>query len=70
MGEKVPYAFGHNMTFFRELTEGETWCTHPSGRGIVVAHPDREPRWCYAAEDGTVRQEIISSAVSASTEQT
>ena len=62
MTEKVPYAYARNITFFRELTEGETWCVHPSGRGIIVAHPERLPLWCYAHEDGTVRQEVIVCA--------
>jgi hypothetical protein len=68
MAEKIPYAYGRNMTFFRELTEGETWRPHPSGNGIIVAHPERPPMWCRA-ENNALIQDYIGPSLQPSGEQ-
>lgn len=50
---------GPDIKFFRDLFDGETWIVHPSGNGIVVAHPDRPPMWCRC-EDDQYRQDFIA----------
>jgi hypothetical protein len=48
------------IQFFRELTDGENWIPHPSGNGIIVAHPDRKPLWCRIdSETDTYRQDWL-----------
>lgn len=49
-------AFG--VTLVREIFPGETCYPHPSGNGIIVAHPERKPMWCRMEIDA-YRQEFI-----------
>jgi hypothetical protein len=47
--------------FLRELAKGETWCVHPSGNGIVIAHPERPLIW-VRVDDGDVVEEVVQPA--------
>lgn len=69
MGEQVPYAYGHRITFFRELTDGETWRPHPNGNGIIVAHPERPPMWCRAENDTVIHGHLRPSHNTSSQER-
>jgi hypothetical protein len=48
--------------FLRALGPGELWAAHPSGDGIVIAHPERPMLWVHVI-DGDVVEEVIQPAM-------
>lgn len=53
-------AYLPDVLWLRELKPGETWTVHPAG-GVIVAHPERPPVWCYRS-GGVVVEEAIEPA--------
>lgn len=43
-GDRQVVSVSQGATLLHVLQDGEDWRTHPAG-GVIVAHPERPPKW-------------------------